>query len=309
MTIESILAQYKMSKSAITIGSFDGVHLGHQNLIRQLVRSAEQNSLPSIAITFWPHPAVFFNRAPLAYSLTTVEERSRMITQLGVKHVITLEFDKNLAHLDAYQFISLLKKYLGLEHMVTGPNFALGRERSGDLTALSTLSEQQGFSLQIVQPLQINDQLVSSSLIRKKVVSSQIREANQMLGHVYQLHGDVIHGEARGGKLGIPTANLAIPPERLLPGNGVYATRVQMGEKRYSSVTNIGVRPTFENPLPSPRVEPHILDMNANLYGSELTLEFIDFIRPERKFDDSDALVAQIQKDIVRAREVLASEE
>ena len=294
-------------KSWITIGSFDGVHLGHQALIKNLVEEAHSNGSPAAVITFWPHPAIFFQRVPLAHSLTSPEERRDLILALGVDEVVTLPFNHELAELTAEQFMRSLKEELDLHTLVVGPNFMLGKGREGTVQKLSEISKEIDFSLEVVQPCSTQEGMISSSQIRADLQEYRLDGANQKLGRPYRLTGKVVHGEHRGTGLGVPTANLETLPERLIPANGVYATRALVNGKDFISVTNIGIRPTFENPLLNPRIEPHILDMQDQLYQQELTLEFFEFLRPEVKFANSQELVEQIQKDITRTRELFSS--
>ncbi|MBA4375730.1 MAG: hypothetical protein C0401_06105 [Anaerolinea sp.] len=295
-------------RSCITIGTFDGVHLGHQFLIGQLVQKAHDSGCRAIVITFWPHPATFFNRAPLAHALTCPDEREELIKGLGVDEVLTFTFDQALADLEAAVFMQQLKDTFDVQRLFVGPNFALGKGRSGSIHLLEESGKKLGFEIERMKPFISNEGMISSSQIRADLSHNRVREASQKLGRLYAISGKVVHGEHRGGKLGVPTANLSLPPERLIPANGVYITRALVNGKAYSSVTNIGVRPTFENPLLVPRVEPHILDMQEHLYGQELTLEFMDFLRPEIKFNHPQELIAQIQKDIAKTREVFDNE-
>ncbi len=258
-----------------------------------------------MVVTFWPHPATYFKRAPLAYALTTPEEREALIVKLGVDEVVTLPFNQELANLSAKAFLRKLMAEHTMTGLVVGPNFALGKEREGSTEKIAELSPQLGFTFKVVKPLTNGEGMISSSQIRKDLTESRVREAATKLGRPYRLSGKVVHGEHRGTGLGFPTANLDYPPERLIPANGVYATRAIIHEKVYSAVTNIGVRPTFENPLTTPRVEPHILDTQGEFYGETLELEFIDFLRPEEKFHSPDELVAQIQRDITKTRKLL----
>jgi riboflavin kinase/FMN adenylyltransferase len=303
------LQPFNSQQSVITIGSFDGVHLGHQQLFRLVVDHARENGLQSVVVTFWPLPALFFKRVPPRYTLTSPEERMELIKKTGVDRVITLDFNQQLASLDARAFLQILKGHTRFSWMFTGPDFALGKDRLGDIAALKTIGAQMDFQLEVITPQLEKKQVVSSSQIRQDLLAGRIRDANRKLGHHFMLPGKVVHGENRGSKLGFPTANLEISPERLIPGNGVYVTRAWMTESDHQSVTNIGIRPTFENPLPAPRVEPHILDLDRDLYDSEITLEFIDFIRPEKKFADVKKLISQIKKDIKKARKVFWDEE
>lgn len=287
----------------VTIGSFDGVHLGHQSLIKGLVGRAHSEDCPALVITFWPHPATFFKRAPLAWALTSPEERRGLICALGVDDVLTLNFTQDLANLSALEFMQGLKDRLGLKGLLVGPNFALGKGREGSVHRLAEIAGELDFELEVAQPLTNGEGMISSSQIRTDLIEGRVTPAAHKLGRLYKLSGKVVHGEHRGTGLGVPTANLEHQPERLIPGNGVYITRALVNGKSYASVTNIGVRPTFDNPLPVPRIEPHILDINEQLYDQYLSLDFIDYLRPEIKFESSKELVAQIQKDIQKTRD------
>lgn len=300
------LSDYSFQHSWVTIGSFDGVHLGHQALIRKLVDEAHHANSPALVITFIPHPAVFFNRVPLAYSLTSPEERSILLESLGVDKVIQLEFNAALANLSAAQFMDLMKEHLGISHLLVGFNFALGKDRAGDVDTLKILGKQRGIEIEIIPPVTVSGEHISSSQIRALLQNHEIVEANRCLGRPYSLAGEVVHGEARGRRLGIPTANINVPGDRLIPGNGVYVTRARVNGDVYQSVTNIGIRPTFENPLPSPRIEPHLLDVKEDFYSQYMSLEFIEYLRPEMKFPDAQSLIQQINHDIQKAREILA---
>jgi len=163
--------------------------------------------------------------------------------------------------------------------------------------------------VEVVPPLKVDDQIVSSSLIRRMLKNQNLEGANHLLKRPYRLSGEVVHGEARGARLGFPTANMKIPPERLIPANGVYVTRALINDQCYKSVTSIGVRPTFENPLSEPRVEPHIIDVNDDFYGQPIQLDFLTFLRPEIKFPDAQSLIEQIKLDVEKAREVLSKDE
>lgn len=291
--------------SWVTIGAFDGVHTGHQTLFRKIVEGARQAKCQSVAITFDPLPALFFKRITTDHILTSTKERVALIKKLGVDHVIVLDFTRDFADIDALTFMSDVKKALGLQKLFAGYNFTLGKDQAGTVAVLKEIGQQLDFEVEVVPPIRHGQEIISSSNIRKILKTGDVAKARDYLGRPYVLRGRVVHGESRGSKLGIPTANLSIPGERLLPATGVYATLAHINRKTYLSATNVGVRPTFDNPLPYPRVEPHLLDTNETFYGKTLTLEFIDYIRPEVRFPDSKALVAQIQMDIKKTREIL----
>lgn len=302
------LHQRTLPASWVAIGAFDGVHRGHQVLFQHLVDGAHQAGLPAVVITFEPLPGVFFNHQTNGYAISSLGDRLNHIRNLGVDDIIVLNFTREFADIEAAAFMQEVKTTLGLQKLIAGFNFTLGRDAAGDINQLQYIGEQLGFSVYVEPPVLVEGKVVSSSNIRNALRAGDIRSANAMLGRRFTLGGEVIHGEHRGGKLGIPTANLAIATGRLLPANGVYVTRAHVGGKTYDAVTNVGVRPTFENPLPAPRIEPHLLDTQEDFYRQQLCLEFFDYLRAEQKFANPQALVTQIQQDIVRAREVFAHE-
>lgn len=294
-----------IDRSWVTVGSFDGVHLGHQALVRELAARAHAAGEKAVVITFSPNPAVFFKRAPLAYNLCSVEQREKLLIEQGVDQVITIEFDENIAALTAEQFMQQVKQSLGITHLLVGSNFALGRGRGGDVPALQEIGKQMGYIVEITPPVKVDGEVISSSQIRGLLQEGKLDLANLLLGRAYSLEGNVVHGEHRGNKLGFPTANLEIAGNRLLPAKGVYACRAKVEGMVYTAVTNIGVRPTFENPLPSPRVEPHLLDLAKDLYGHYMELELIQYLRPEKAFDSPQDLIAQVNRDVQKTRELI----
>lgn len=303
------LQRHASQSSWVTIGAFDGVHLGHQSLFQNLVEGAHRSGCPAIAVTFDPLPAVLLKNLVSNYALSSLAERLDLIKSQGVDEVITLPFNWNLVNVEVEDFMQQLKTNLGIVKLLAGFNFTTGKDRRGTVPVLKLLGTEIGYDVEVTKPVSITGEAISSSRIRQLIKNGEIRKANLFLGRAYSISGKVVHGEHRGGKLGIPTANLEIPLERLLPANGVYATRVSSKTKQYLAVTNVGVRPTFENPLSSARVEPHLLDSDEDLYGEHLELEFIDFLRPEQKFANASALVNQIKLDIEKAREILTNEE
>jgi riboflavin kinase/FMN adenylyltransferase len=252
---------------------------------------------------------VFFKHAPLNYSLTSSAEREVLLKNLGVDYVVTLNFDAELANLTAQNFMQLLKDNLDISHLLIGFNFALGRNRTGDLDSLQQLGKYLNYKVEVYRPVVMDGEVISSSQIRNLLKEGQIKRANAMLGHPYTLEGQVIHGEHRGNKLGFPTANLDLAPDRLLPARGVYASQSSIDEKLYIAVTNIGIRPTFANPLLTPRVEPFFLDLHEDLYGRYLKLELLEYLRPEQTFASPDDLIKQVNRDIKETREIFANGE
>ena len=290
----------------LTIGSFDGVHIGHQEVISRLVAGAKNAQAPAVVLTFFPHPAIILKKRLEPFYLTTPEERARLLGKLGVDVGVTHPFNLKVAQLSAVDFMRELSSHLGLRHLCVGHDFALGRNREGDLAKLRALGDELNYVVDVVRPIKMNDQVISSSAIRTNLADGNIKHATQLLGRRYQLSGQVVPGDGRGKTIGVPTANLSVWDERAIPKAGVYVCRVKVDGVAWAAVTNIGYRPTFEDQLTSPRVETHILDFEADIYGQEVQLEFIDYLREERRFDSVDALVEQINLDISLVDKYLA---
>lgn len=299
------LDEASLQNTWATIGSFDGVHLGHQNIIRWLVREAHAANANAAVLTFYPHPAVVLRGLTGPFLLTDMDERAALLEELGVDNLITLRFDRQMAALTPQEFMHQLNDHLDLRHLLVGYDFALGRARSGDIPTLARIGETLGYSVESMPPVELDGEVVSSSRIRTLLADGDVRGASRLLGRRYALRGEIIHGDGRGHGLGIPTANLDIQPERILPAHGVYATLARMENQVIFSVTNIGLRPTFENGQAVPRVETHLLDFNQDLYGSTMELQFVQYLRPEQRFASVQALLTQIHQDIHQAREVL----
>lgn len=290
-------------ETLLTIGVFDGVHLGHRHLISKLTQRAAEGNFLSGVVTFKSNPkAVLSPKAKLA-RLTTLEERETLLKNLGVDLVVPLTFTKEVAALSAREFVLYLKRYLKMRGLVIGPNFALGRGREGNVTALQTLGKELGFTVEVVRPLTIESTLASSTGIRTALAHGDMKTVTKLLGRYFSLTGSVAGGFERGHVLGFPTANLLLEPEQAVPEDGVYATLVHIGDKVYQSVTNIGVRPTFGKGERT--VEVHILDFTGDLYGRKLTIELVERIRPEMKFASPEELAARIKQDVEEARLIL----
>lgn len=292
----------------VTIGAFDGVHRGHQVLLSQLVPAARAQEAMPVVVTFHPHPAVVLRGIQTPYSLTSPDERARLLEQNGIEAVVTLPFTRELAAVGARDFALALKAHLGMREMWVGYDFALGRGREGDIPFLRRAGEELGFNLRVIDPVSQGEQAVSSSQIRLLLKEGAVDQAAQMLGRTYGFEGPVVHGDGRGRTIGIPTANVQAWDGQFLPRNGVYATWASVDGLRRPAVTNVGMRPTFENTPPVPRVEALLLDFDQDLYGKSVRLEFVEFLRPEQRFANVQALLDQIDQDKNRAREVLQYE-
>ncbi len=301
------LDEIKLDRSWLSIGVFDGVHLGHQTLLKRLVEGAHAEGLPAAVVTFFPHPVVVLHNVQDPVYLSMPDERAELLAKAGVDEVVTLEFDRHLASRTAAEFMGMMKEHLGVVHVCAGYDFALGRGREGNLSVLRQLGDQMGFIIEVIQPVSgLKNKVISSSRIRDLLTQGEVSTAAELLGRRYTIDGIVTHGDGRGHGLGFPTANISIPEQRLAPGRSVYATWFWLQNQRFPAVTNIGLRPTFENQLVLPRIEAHILDLpdDPDLYEQSVRLEFVEYLRPELRFPHIQSLIDQINKDIQRSREV-----
>ncbi len=304
MRIIHDLAQVRpASRSSVTIGVLDGVHLGHQQLVTAMVKAAHSTHKTAIAITFDPHPAIALGyAAPLL--LATVEERAELLDALGLDVLVVLPFTPATAQTRAADFVEALVDHLHLAELWGGPDFAFGYQREGNVSFLRQLGTERGFTMHIVEPLIVDGIPVSSSRIRTALGAGDIDQATACLGRPYRLTGTVVRGRGVGRQMEVPTANLSLSPERLIPPGGVYACLAHTERLgTHPAVVNIGTRPTFAGQTLS--VEAHLLDFDADVYGQALSLDFIVRLRDERPFPTIEALVTQIQNDIAQARDCL----
>lgn len=291
--------------SHLSIGVFDGVHLGHQQLIRQLVDHARASGRKSIVLTFHPHPDTVLEQVKTRYYLTTPEKRAGLLLKLGVDIVITHPFDDETRNLPAADFIDQLVKHLRLKELWVGADFALGFQREGDVDYLRAQGEKRGFKVKAMELItaQASGQFIRSSTLRDQVRKGNMRAAKAMLGRAYSLEGTVVAGQQRGRTIGVPTANLAVWSEQIIPANGVYATWARLGSETFPAATNIGQRPTFAGD--DVTIEAHLLDFDRDIYDERLEVNFVRRLRPERKFGGIEELLAQIQEDIAATRRSL----
>ena len=295
-----------LDRAWATIGSFDGVHRGHQSLIKQMVAGAHAAGNSAVVVTFYPHPAVVLRGIQEPYYLTSPDERADLLHDLGVDTIITLTFDRSLASQSAEEFMTILSQHTGLRQLWVGHDFALGKGRQGTPLVLQEIGAHLGYSVHIIEQVSVDGERVSSSQVRSLLSEGKVKQAGIMLGRLYGVKGEVVHGDGRGKALGIPTANIQVWPERLLPANGIYATWVLRGMDRLASVTNVGIRPTFDDHTNLPTVEPFILDFNQDIYHEQIEVEFVEYFRPEIRYTSIPDLMDQIHKDIEQAREVLS---
>jgi riboflavin kinase/FMN adenylyltransferase len=299
------ITDLQLGKTWLTIGSFDGVHQGHQVLLRKLVQGAHAVGAEAVVLTFHPHPVVVLRGMNDPFYLSSIDEKLEQFELLGVDHCVTMEFNLTVASYTAQYFIHLLTRQMKVEKLLVGQGFALGRGRTGDVSTLSRIGEQEGFSVEVLDTVAMDGVIASSSQIRKLISDGEVDTASEYLGRNYSITGIVSHGDGRGKTIGFPTANIAIPHLRLLPKSGVYVCRIKINDKVFNAVANIGVRPTFNLNDPIPHLEVHILNYNNDLYGQLIEVEFVKFLRGEIKFSSVDHLVGQITKDIDHAKEIL----
>ncbi len=297
-----------LEQSWLTIGSFDGVHLGHQQIIHDLVKGAHDNGQPAVVVTFHPHPQLIIKEEGRPFYLTLPDKRAQLLGDLGVDIVLTYPFSRETSQMRAEEFIALLHRRLQFSRLWVGYDFALGRNREGDPAFLKNLGHQFGYTLKEILPYSIDGDLVSSSRIRKSIREGEVREAAAYLGRSFEVTGTVVVGANRGKSLGFATSNLDVPQEMVDIKPGVYACLTDVDGQTWKAVTNIGFRPTFGDGLLSPRIEAHLLGFSGNLYGEELSLRFVERLRDEMKFDQVSDLQAQIKVDIAQALQLLGDE-
>lgn len=308
MHVEEELARFSPENDMLlTIGVFDGVHLGHRHLISRLVSQAKQKGLLSGVVTFKNHPRDLLSPGPHLPYLTTLIERERLLRQEGVDAVVALSFTRELAGVSARDFVGFLQKYLRMKGLVVGPDFALGKGRQGTTDFLAGLGKEMGFTIEVVPAKKISGEVVSSTSIRNALAQGDMYRVTRLLGRAFSLHGKVTTGEHRGVGMGFPTANIDVDARQALPPDGVYATRAYIEKKTYPSVTNVGLRPTFGDSHER-TVEVYILDYSSDIYGKDLRIELIDRLRGEQRFADVEALKRQIAEDVNRSREILGNE-
>ncbi|OGO39342.1 MAG: riboflavin biosynthesis protein RibF [Chloroflexi bacterium RBG_16_57_8] len=304
-----MLAEQEMSELApdrdmvLTIGVFDGVHLGHKHLLSRLKELAREHRALSCVVTFRRHPQeLLAPEASLPY-LTSLEQKINLIKAEGVDAVVALTFDEELAGLSARQFIVLLKKHLRMRALLIGSDFALGKDREGSPEELQRIGRDMGFPVTVVPPLRIADEVVSSTAVRQALAAGDMSRVVRLTGRPYSIKGTVVAGTGLGRQLGFPTANLKIDARCAIPADGVYATFTRMDARAYESVTSIGLRPTFSGKERT--VETYVLDFEGDVYGRDVTIDIIERLREEKKFASAGELKRQITLDIEKSRAIL----
>lgn len=300
------LEGFFVERSWLTVGTFDGVHRGHQRVIQRLVEGARAAGTTSVALTFDPHPAALFGRSDIKL-LTLPDERAELLGGLGVDVVITHPFNRDVAEMTAFDFMQRLHSHFRLERFILGYDSTLGKDREGDIPRLTEIGTELGYTVEVTPVLSDENGVISSTKIRTLIAAGEMAQAARLLTRPYQLQGVVIRGDQRGRTIGFPTANLGYSAEKLIPAAGIYACWAYCGSQRYKAAVNIGINPTFTPDRSSLSVEAYLLDFDRDIYDETLRLEFIVRLRDELKYNSAEALTAQIQNDVERTREALGT--
>ena len=294
-----------VTDTIVTVGTFDGMHRGHRDVVQRLVDRAAAAGMPSLLVTFDPHPLEIVNPAAAPPLLTVREEKIEILAETGLDYVAVLPFTRQLADYSAEDFVELvLRGRFRMKELLIGYDHGFGRSRAGDVTVLKSLGKRDGFAVEVVDAVEAPDgHSISSTAIRRSVAGGDLDKAADSLGRLYSVGGTVTAGDQRGRKLGFPTINLAPPPRKLLPPEGVYAARVQTPRGTFGAMVNLGPRPTFGDP--SVGIEAYLFDTSVDLYDAHVRLEFVSRLRDTRRFPDAAALVEQIKRDETAARSAL----
>jgi riboflavin kinase/FMN adenylyltransferase len=287
----------------VSIGNFDGVHRGHQEIAQHLAARSRRDGVPAVVLTFDPHPLELLRPAHVPPSLTTLEQKAELLERAGVTCVIAYPTDKALLQLTPSEFVdSIVVGQLAAKGIVEGPNFCFGKDRKGDIDTLRDLCRERNILLEVAEPVGGSRAMVSSSTIRSLIAAGKIAEAVELLGHPYRIEGQVVAGARRGQQIGFPTANIA-GIETLLPADGVYAGIAVVEGRQFAAAINIGPNPTFQEN--ARKVEAHLLDYSGDLYGKTLAVDVAARVRDVRKFASRDELIDQIGRDVAAVRKLV----
>jgi riboflavin kinase / FMN adenylyltransferase len=295
-----------VTETVVTVGTFDGVHLGHRDVVERLVARAAKLRVASVLVTFEPHPMEIVNPAAAPLLLTTREEKLEVLAETGLEYLAVVPFTPTLARYSAEEFVErVLRRCFRMKELLIGYDHGFGRQRAGNADVLARLGKQEGFAVEVIPPVEAGDgRSISSTSIRRAVAGGDLARAANSLGRPYSVSGEVIPGESRGRTIGYPTINLGAPPPRkLLPPEGVYAVRVQTPKGAFGGMMNLGPRPTFGDSATS--LEAHLFDSKEDLYGEAVRLDFVARLRETRKFPSIAELAAQLKVDETNARGAL----
>lgn len=302
-SIDSISSEFAKG-SSLTLGNFDGIHLGHQTLLYRTVEIARELSIPSVVVTYHPNPAVVLGKKPNFKYLSLEEEKEELIRQFAIDYLVVLEFTESLSKMSAEDFLeNIIIQKLNAKHIVIGYNHFFGSNRRGDYSLLNENKVKYGYEVELKEAVLQNNSKISSSLIRGYLERGDMAEAKSLLGRNYHLRGKVIHGLKRGRTIGYPTANLEIHPSRLLPSFGVYACFVYIEGRCYSGMMNIGLNPTFGGEKIN--IEVNIFDFESDIYNQTIDVELVGKVRDEKKFNGIDELKKQLSEDKKESLDIL----
>ena len=298
----------KTKDTVITIGTFDGVHLGHQKILNHVLHLADEKKSRSFVITFEPHPRLVVSKNYDIKLLTTLDEKVKLFEKIGIDNLMVIKFTKEFSGLSSKEFVrNYICNKIGANHIVVGYDHKFGKNRDGDENKLRELGKLMDFDVTKVDPITAGDTIISSTKIRNLLSEGDIALANKFLGRAYTLSGKVVNGAGRGRSLGFPTANIEVENiHKLIPGNGVYAVSVWSNKEKFAGIMNIGLRPTF-NQTPNVIIEVHILNFDKDIYNKDLQIEFLRRLRAEKKFSSKDELIRQINIDKKNALKIVNS--
>ncbi len=300
--IQSISQFSSKEKTFVTIGTFDGVHFGHQKILKKLVADAQKAKKKSVVLTFFPHPRMVLQKQASIALINTIEERAKLLEKIGLDYLIIHPFSKEFSRLTALEFVrETLVNQLNTSKLIIGYDHHFGKNREGNIEQLTEYSELYDFTVEEISAQDIDDVSVSSTKIRKALATGALKTANHYLGYHFSLSGTVVNGKQLGGKIGFPTANINVKEAyKIIPKTGVYIVKSTLNAKEVYGMMNIGNRPTIDGK--NQTIEVHFFDFNGNLYQQNITVEFLYFLRNEKKFDSIDALILQLKKDEVISR-------
>lgn len=296
MQILDNLFELNIPESSIaTIGTFDGIHVGHQKILNSLVDSAKQNNLKSVVITFNPHPRKIIDEKNSVKLINTIEEKKEKLRTLGIDYLIIQKFDQKFSETEAEKFVEILKNNINIKKLIVGHDHRFGKNRNANINDLKKYGKELNFEVIEIDALEIEKVNISSTKIRLAIKEGNIQMANSYLGYNFFLSGKIIKGYSRGKELGFPTANLKIEEDKILPKNGVYLVKSIIDKQDFFGMMNIGYNPTFNNS--SKKIETHFFDLNKDLYGELIKIELLEYIRDEKKFETVDDLIQRLKLD------------
>ena len=306
MTIKDQLQQLSLSRdTAVTIGTFDGVHLGHQHLINATKETARARGLEPAVLSFRNAPRSVLRPDSQVRYITPLDERLSLIRDQGVSVVVDVDFTQEVSQIKAEEFVSLLQTNLGMKALVVGPDFAIGYRREGNVSTLKALGESTGFDVEQVDPVDLDGEAIHTGAIRELIAQGNVEKASRMLGRSFSLSGTIVEGDRRGRTIGFPTANLSVADDIAIPMKGIYATWAVVEGRRIMAATCIGYRPTFG--IHAMTIEAFILNFDEDIYGKPLRLEFVRRIRDEQTFSSVETLVEQMKMDVEQTQDILST--